>query len=89
MKNDDGSVNTNPPTIGAPSPTIKASFNPADPTQVAVLGVSVNSSGANARFTGAAGTFAEQVFTVNQITGQASTSLGLWSDEQDPPSWAL
>lgn len=88
MKNDDGSPNTSPPTISAPHPSIRASFNPADPTQVAVVGVALNASGANARFIGAAGTFAEQLFTVETPTGLASTSLGVWSAPVAPPSWA-
>lgn len=87
MKNDDGSTRTTPPTISAPHPSIRASVSP-DLTQVAVVGVAPNAVGANARWTGDAGTFAEQVFTVVAPTGLASTSLGVWGPEVTPPSWA-
>lgn len=86
--NDDGSVNTQTLTPAAPSPSVRATINPSNPREIAVVGVSVNSSGANVSVQGANGTMASQVFTVAAPTGLASTSFGTWGDEIDPPAWA-
>lgn len=89
MKNDDGSLNTTSnPTVSAPSPTVRATLNPSNNREVAVVGVSTNASGANVSIGGLNGTHADQVFTVAAPTGLASTSLGSWSEEGDPPAWA-
>lgn len=86
--NDDGSVNTATLSATAPSTTVRATLNPSDNRQIAVTGVSPNASGANVTVNGAAGTSAQQVFTVAAPTGLASTSFGAWGAEVDPPSWA-
>jgi L-serine deaminase len=89
MKNDDGSTNTaSNPTVSAPSSTVRATLSPSNNREVAVVGVSLNSSGANVSIGGLNGSHADQVFTVAAPTGLASTSLGGWSDEVDPPAWA-
>lgn len=88
LKNDDGSINTAlTPQVNPGNASIRATLNPSDNRQIAVVGVAP-SSGANLTVTGVNNANAQQLFTPVAPTGLASTSFGVWGDEIDPPSWA-
>ncbi|HKQ65993.1 MAG TPA: hypothetical protein VJZ73_13345 [Methylomirabilota bacterium] len=95
LHNPDGSVNTaaTPSVSSGNSTTMRATLNPSNPREGAIVGVAP-SSGVNVIVSAPVGPSggtksSSSLITVNAATVDMSdVQLGAFGDEIDPPSWA-